>query len=340
MKLQKETTTLQFLDNTMTNYEVPFVIDRAVVEVNGGCNYACQMCPQTEGRGKDWLKKMSLADFESIIKQLAPAGLNVVNLEGSGEPTLNRNLPKYIEIVRKYGAKPFIFTNGNRLEGKFMQSCVDAGLALARFSVIGYDPLKYMEWMNTNAFHKVLTNAVEMQEYIAKTGSECLVASYHLILDNTDVPFEIEQYQKNFISIANTYAEIWKMHNWSGVYDVDYKRQGKKKTCGRPFSPDIVIRAGGSDNTKLSVAPCCQTLGRDGDADLGSVDGKTVEEVWNGERYQWLRQMHKEERFDEVSFCKDCDFLYEDTSVLVWKNNNLVDLNKMKGTRFTLEDYK
>lgn len=39
-------------------------------------------------------------------------------------------------------------------------------------------------------------------------------------------------------------------------------------------------------------------------------------------------------------FCKNCDFLYEDNEVLVWKNNDLVQINKMKGTKFNLGDYQ
>jgi len=325
------------------NFIIPLSIDRAVIEVNGGCNYTCQMCPQSakpDGRGKKWLKKISLKDFERIVSECAQHGLNVVNLEGSGEPTLNRNLPEYISIVRKYGAKPFIYTNGHRLQGNFMKECVDAGLALARFSVIGYNQLKYIQWMNIDGFEQVKKNAIEMKEYIESTGSDCLVASYHLILDNEKVDHEVEMYRKNFIDQVGTMAEVWKMHNWSGVYDPEYKRRGKKRTCGRPFSPDLTVRAGSSTGGKLSIAPCCQTLGRDDEADLGSIENKTIEEVWNGDRYRWLRQMHTEERFNEVSFCKDCDFLYEDSEVLVWKNNNLVSINKMKGTNFSLEDYK
>jgi hypothetical protein len=224
------------------------------------------------------------------------------------------------------------------LRGDFMKRCVDAGLALARFSIIGYNREKYKEWMARDAFDLLLKNATEMQRYVE--GTETIVASYHLILDNDNVEYEVEQYQKNFIYPANTYAEIWKMHNWSGIYDPDYKRKGQKRTCGRPFSPDLTIRAGGINGTKLSIAPCCQTLGRDAEADLGSIDGQSIESVWNGERYRWLRQMHTEKRFDEVSFCKDCDFLYEDNEVLVWKNNDLVHINKMKGTKFDLKDYK
>jgi uncharacterized Fe-S cluster-containing radical SAM superfamily protein len=319
-------------------YSIPLSIDRAVIEVNGGCNYTCAMCPQTNGRGKDWLKKMSLIDFERIVAEAAEYGLNVVNLEGSGEPTLNSNLPDYISIVRKYNAKPFIYTNGYNLRGDFMKKCVDAGLALARLSIIGYNREKYKEWMARDAFDLLLKNATEMQRYVE--GTETIVASYHLILDNDNVDYEVEQYRKNFIEPANTYAEIWKMHNWSGIYDPDYKRKGEKRTCGRPFSPDLTVRAGGINGTKLSIAPCCQTLGRDNDADLGSIESQSIESVWNGERYRWLRQMHTEKRFDEVPFCKDCDFLYEDNEVLVWKNNDLVHINKMKGTKFDLRDYK
>ena len=65
------------------------------------------MCPQdmrTEGRDKRFLRKMNLLEFENNVEQCAEMGLRVVNLEGSGEPTLNRNLPEYIKIVKKYGA--------------------------------------------------------------------------------------------------------------------------------------------------------------------------------------------------------------------------------------------
>jgi hypothetical protein len=44
-------------------------LERAVVEVFGGCNYKCQMCPQTTGRGKDWTRKMPLDMFEDIVDQ-------------------------------------------------------------------------------------------------------------------------------------------------------------------------------------------------------------------------------------------------------------------------------
>jgi pyruvate formate-lyase activating enzyme-like uncharacterized protein len=57
-------------------------IDRAVIEINGACNYSCTMCPQdtrTGGRNKDFLKKMGLEEFERNVADCAKHGLRVEN---------------------------------------------------------------------------------------------------------------------------------------------------------------------------------------------------------------------------------------------------------------------
>ena len=317
-----------------------FEIDRAVIEVNGGCNYTCKMCPQTNpdgttgARGKDWLKKMPLNMFEDAVAQCAEAGLNVVNLEGSGEPTLNRNLPDYIAIVKKYKALAYIFSNGFRMQGKFMNECVDAGLDFYRFSIIGYNKELYKKWMNSDNFDQTIENLHAMKEYAE--DKPCKVATYHLVLDNDNIDYEIDQYRK-IVDAAGVNTEIWKMHNWSGIYDPDYHRAGNIKTCGRPFSPDIVIRAGGTDGKMGGVHPCCQVLGRDDEAVLGHFSEMTVQEIMTGELYEQLREQHR--TGDYPSFCKDCDFLVDDPETLVYTNSGRTEMH-MNGTKFSLNDYR
>jgi wyosine [tRNA(Phe)-imidazoG37] synthetase (radical SAM superfamily) len=307
-------------------------IDRAVIEINGGCNYTCKMCPQTTAdgktgaRGKDWLKKMPLDMFEDAIRQTRP---RVVNLEGSGEPTLNRDLPRYIEIVKKYDAKAYIFSNGLRMQGKFMRDCVDAGLDFYRFSIIGYNAETYSKWMSSPNFDRVIDNMKQMRSY----ATNCAVASYHLILNNDNLEYEKEQYLK--LSEGGL-VEIWKMHNWSGVYSEADTRNGKLKTCGRPFSPDIVIRAGGVDGETGAVHPCCQVMGNDDAATLGHMSENTIEEIWNGPAYEALRDQHSTGDFPD--FCKGCDFLIDDPEVLVYSNHAKIDA--MHGTDFSLSEYK
>ena len=323
------------MKNTKT--ELDFYVERAVLEINGGCNYTCQMCPQTNpdgtsgARGKKWLKKMTLNDFERHILELKNWGLMVVQLEGSGEATLNNNLPEYIRICTENNVQSFIFSNGYKMQGSFMRDCVDAGLSLFRFSVIGFDSLSYMTWMRKNAFERVRDNATEMVEY--SSNKRTRIASYHLILDTNNIEEEVTAYRKNFVEPAGTLGEIWKMHNWSGVYRPNYQREGGQKTCGRPFAPELTIRANGM------VHPCCQVLGRDDEAVLGDLNHQTVKEVWNGSEYQKLRKLHIERKFEDTPYCADCDFLTDDTEVLVWKNSETAML-KMRGTKFNLNDYR
>ncbi len=317
-------------------------IDRAVIEINGGCNYTCKMCPQTfpdgthGARGKNWLKKMPLDEFEDYVAQCAEAGLRVVNLDGSGEVTLNRNLAEYVSIVKKYGAKAFMFSNGQRMKGDFMKEVVDAGCDFFRFSIVGYNEETYREWMNSPFFNPVVKNLHEMQEYVTKTNSSCTVATYHLILDNNRVDYERDEYLK-IVNSAGVKTEIWKMHNWSGVYKPDYGRDGAIKTCGRPFSPDVVIRAGGLGDSRGAVHPCCQVLGRDDEAVLGHMSDQRLEEIWYGEAYNTLRKQH--ETGDYPDFCKGCDFLIDDPEVLVYSNHGRENY-KMHGTEFSLNDYR
>lgn len=317
-------------------------IDRAVIEVNGGCNYSCTMCPQdarTGGRHKGFLRKMSLLEFEANVMECAKHDVRVINLDGSGEATLNRNLPEYIKIVKRYNALAVIFSNGYRMEGKFMQECVDAGLDFFRFSMIGSNPQKYQQWMNNYVgghFEKTVANIRAMKEYVNKTGSKCEIATYHLITDNDNLEQELAEY-KALVEDLGVKTEIWKMHNWSGVYDPEYHRQGGTRTCGRPFSPDIVIRAGGLDGRTGAVAPCCQVLGRDEEAVLGHTSEQTIEEIWYGEAYETLREQHRTGNYPD--FCKNCDFLIDDSNVLVYTNHNR-DLHHMYGTKFSLNEYR
>lgn len=311
-------------------------IERAVIEINGGCNYSCTMCPQSVGRTKSFLRKMPLTQFEDIVSQCAEHGVKVVNLEGSGEPTLNRDLAKYVEVVKRYGMKAFIFSNGFRMSGTLMKDTIDAGLDYFRFSVIGYDHETYLRWMNSRYFDKVLKNIKETKVYIDSTQSQCVLATYHLILNNDNTCAEVEKY-KAIAESLKVNTEIWKMHNWSGVYDPEYQRQGRKKTCGRPFAPDIVIRAGGIGDKTGAVHPCCQVLGRDEEAVLGHLSEQTMAEVWNGDVYNDLRKAHELEEYP--SYCQNCDFLVDDSSVLVYTNYDR-SLYHMHGTSFSLNTYR
>lgn len=308
--------------------------ERVVIEVSGGCNYSCRMCPQSSpGRPQGFLRKMDIKTFTSVLEQCAP--IRVINLEGSGEPTLLRDLPYYIRVAKRYADRVQMFTNGYRFEGSYMMECFDAGLDYARFSVIGYDPISYRKWMQLDGFDRVYENAEAALTYASSRGAH--VASYHLILDPAQEQAELQKYRDNWIDPLGIDAEVWRQHNWSGVYPTSQERRGPRKTCGRPFSPDLVVRAGGVGGKHAAVHPCCQVLGRDEEAVLGHLSHESVSDVWWGRAYAKLREQH--ETGDYPSFCRDCDFLIDDPEVLVWTNYDR-SLSHMHGTLFSLDEYR
>lgn len=322
-------------------------LQRIVMEVFGGCNYTCQMCPQTDpGRGKNFLRKMSLSEFEKILDMIVPKyGHPLINLEGSGEPTMAKDLAKYVKAVKSRNLKCYMYCNGAKLNGSFMKEVIDAGIDFIRFSVIGYNKEKYQKWMNIDNFELILNNIREARDYINEVKSECKLATYHLITDNSNIEFEINEYKKNVINKTKVLGYIWKMHNWSGNYEnKNARKKTQRRTCGRPSAPELTVRAGGQIGRTAGVVPCCQTLGPPNEAKsiLGHLDNNTFEEVYFGKEYEKLRQLHRDKKFDEIEYCKDCDFLYEDPETLIWTNDITATPNHMLGTPkdFILTDYK
>ncbi len=322
-------------------------LKRVVMEVFGGCNYTCQMCPQSNpGRGKNFTRKMKISEFERILDMIVPKyGNPQINLEGSGEPTMAKDLPVYVSAVKKRGLKCFMYCNGARLNGEFMRKVIDAGIDFVRVSVIGYNRDLYKKWMNIDNFNLILSNLKEIKQYIKSSGSTCQLSTYHLITDNNSEEFEIEEYKKNVIDkVGLDRSYIWKMHNWSGNYENKNERIGLKKTsCGRPFAPEITIRAGGEEGRTAAMVPCCQTLGPPNEEKsiLGHLDKQTFEDVYFGEKYENLRDAHTRKAFDEIDYCKNCDFLYQSKDILAWTNDKGAKLNNMLGTGedFILTEY-
>jgi len=319
-------------------------IRKAVIEVCGACNYKCKMCPHSfdGGRERPFRQMMNYQMYLDILDQLIDSEIEEIFLEGSGEPGMNKKLPKFIEAGYERGFKMSFITNGSLMKGQFMKDIVDAGLHFARFSVTGYNREKYKEWMSEDNLDMIIKNANDMIAYIKESGSEATIGSYHLILDNDNQDYEVEQYQKNFINkVPGIKASIWRMHNWSGVYDdiTWRKKKEARRSCGRPFSPDIIIRAGGNDGKKGAVVPCCMVLGQDSKAVLGHLSENTIEEVYYGEAYEHLRKMHREHRFDEIPYCKGCDMLYDTPEAVVWSNFD-TSYHNLTGGMFDMREFR
>ena len=71
-------------------------IRQLALEIYGGCNYSCTMCPQSTGRHRDFLKKLPIDVFAKVIEDGKRHGCTTVSLHGSGEATLHPEMPRFV----------------------------------------------------------------------------------------------------------------------------------------------------------------------------------------------------------------------------------------------------
>ena len=334
------------MKNISSNNSKDIKFKRVLMEIFGGCNYTCQMCPQSfPGRDKEFRRKIPIEKFDQILDKIVPKyGTPLIGLSGSGEATMAKDLDLYVNSVKNRGLKVFIYTNGERLSGDYMKKVIDAGIDFIRFSIIGYNKDVYKKWMNIDNFDLVKKNLKETIKYIAASKSNCLISTYHLICDNNKQNEELLEYKK-LINELNCKGYVWKMHNMSGNFkNSDNPRLGKKKSsCGRPFAPELTVRAGGLDSKFGAVTACCQTLGPPNEKSsvMGHLDSESVEEIYFGKKYEELREAHDKKDFDKIDYCKNCDYLYEDIESLVWTNDKTYTAGQMLGvgSDFNLFNY-
>jgi organic radical activating enzyme len=302
------------------NIEI-FVLD---AEINGGCNYKCRMCPQSQGREREFLRKLPLQVFEKMLDDAMQYGLKTVTLHGSGEPTLNKNFPDFVKLVKDRDLTCISFTNGKRLTEELSERLINAGIDVLRLSCIGYDKPTYEKWMEGGDFDLVRENARRFVRLAENTVTEMHIN--HLIIDPGNVDEEVKMYRRTWGEYTGARSEIWLMHNWSASEKilVNYQR-----------APLLQVRAGGLGAYGAVVA-CCMVLGHDSKAVLGHLETQTIEEIVSGEAYEKLRRAHTEERFDDIDYCKGCDQLFDTPEALVWcdipgreygQSKNLATLN-------------
>src|SRR4051812_25585864 len=115
------------------------VIKQLDLEINGGFNYAGPPLPPAHRPEKDFVQKLPFLVFEKILIDAARYGLDTVSLHGSGEPTLNRDMPKYVARVKSMGVRCMSFSNALRLDETMARGLIEVGLDVLRISAIGYD---------------------------------------------------------------------------------------------------------------------------------------------------------------------------------------------------------
>ncbi len=282
-------------------------------EVTDHCNASCIMCPRDEHETGREHGIMDQALYEDSIDEVVALGAEKIVLTGFGEPMLDKRLEKKIAYAHSKGLSTYIITNGSVLTGKRAKAILEAGLDEMRVSFYGMGSETYNAVMQGLEYEKTKAG---LEDFIAlrnKLGAKTKIQISYLVLPENEVDTEAF---KDYWEPRVEAIEIWKPHNFGDGKDYrDRVHDNDLKTsCGRPENGPLQIQWNGE------VIPCCYDYNNK--IILGNAFEQPVLEVLNNEKFQLLREAHRQKQFNQFPYCDQCDQLLPHADALVYTNRH------------------
>ena len=312
------------------------------VEVTNRCNSLCLTCPLTWG-GQEAKNDLGFAEFLALVDEL-PSVQRVV-LHGIGEPLLNHELPRMIAELKRRGATVLFNSNAIALTHRIQRKLIESRLDELRVSLDAARRETYARVRGVDAFEKVLSNVgamvrlqqelgVEkprlsvwftgMRDNIAELPDLVRAAAHHGIPE-----VHLQRLVYRGIGLAVKEQAIYHSHD-DEVYSAVERAMALAKelgvvltTSGRNRAPiDHNHPQGGSApwhgctrpwrlayvTANGNLLPCCIAPFTGVPYDsiiLGNVQGRSLADLWNGERYREFRARHAS-RDNPPECCRLC----------------------------------
>ena len=274
--------------------------DQIILEVTNHCNIRCKYC-HFHGDGAKRKRPLGFIKkelWQRIIKEIGnwPKQISLMT-HGAGEPLLYKELPELLAFARQYNNISLGFmTNGMLFNNEWTQRALDLSIDWLAFSVDGTDPKKH-------AFYRRGTDLELIEKHILnliKEKNKRGLTKPYIMLNMVVYP-GMEQEKERFV-------EKWIAHV-NRVMLSKFRPIGSKKLWkNRPsinFQPcpflfhQCVISFDGK------VGLCCEDINVD--VKLGDVYKQDILEIYNNQKINNIREMHRQGNLNNISLCSACD---------------------------------
>ena len=213
---------------------------------------------------------------------------------------MHKRFVDFIRISKKRGLETQVFTNGLLLNEKLSREIVAAGLDVMRFSVDGATQEVYELNRVGGNFETVYQNMADMVRIKNEAGSPIELMWQFIAMRNNEHEIGRARGMARKIGIpffVKTFAESIPA---STPLDPQYRRKLQPKPCQDIYRAIFVYWTG-------DVVPCCYDLA--GKEIMGNLAQKSLEEIWEGEKYRAFRKKTDEAALHpeaEPALCKSC----------------------------------
>ncbi|MBV8817916.1 MAG: SPASM domain-containing protein [Acidobacteriaceae bacterium] len=294
------------------------------IETTASCQLRCPACPTPVSLGRP-RGFFSESLFQQLMEQVSWP-LEAVSFGWSGEPLLNRSLPRMIAMAGVIGAVTYVSTNGLLLE-RDGDALLDSGLSVLRICLDGVDQGMAEKYRIGTDFDKVIqgtkrlverraarqlrTPSISLQMLVTR-DTEAYLSDFLALAEACGVD---EVYFKSFNlslsdwlpsshrqEMARTYLPVLPSSHRFLRYTLD--RSGEYALLPEILAaPCPEIESGVTILHTGDVVPCCEDFR--GSHRLGNIQQQSLEEIWRGAPYHALRM---KVRGRALSMCEECSY--------------------------------
>ncbi len=304
------------------------------IETTNYCNMKCVMCPRTifMKRKNVWIEDEIFEKVVDNIKPYSDEDLNnfwewldnntklnrnevsengfyfsVVSkclvLHGYGEPFLDKYLIKRLKLCNEKGIPTYFSCTPATMTIEKAVQAMENGLTVLKFSIDSLDDesIKKIRGKRAN-YEDAMTKINKLIEIKKERNFKTIFVPCMIALNNDDKNKEMQQKFLDYWKDKDVFAYIKSQDNrWLFENDKDLENFSHyaKQYCEYPWTSLTVMAEG-------NVVPCTQISNNE--LVLGNIKEESLEDIWNGENFRKLRQMHITGNFPKGHKCSErCD---------------------------------
>ncbi len=272
-----------------------------MMEASSACQLACPLCPLGNRTLERQSSLMPLATFQKVIDDVGRYVYHI-NINGMGEPLLNKNVPSMIEYAKKKNIYVDLYTNFQIQDNNLIERLVDAKLDSILIALDGATKEVYEKYRIKGKFENIINNIKllaeirkqkkssfpeiniqfvafehninqleQMKKLVTELGADNLLVKRPFLFWEKSAHGDGEQY----IAGQDEFS-MYKKDNNKITWDTK-----PKKVCEALWGSSVVTADG-------VVAPCC--FDYEGKMGFGNVNDCNFRDIWNNAKYQKFRK--------------------------------------------------
>jgi len=237
--------------------------------------------------------------MDNVGRSIDLRKLRELGLSAKGEPLLNKDFCRIVEIAKKELGISYVYisTNGALLNEAMVLKVLSSGLDSIKFSINAITRESYHGVHGKDEFDKVLTNLRFLLAQKEKSYPKLKLFISSITPTKTDKVFSFfREALGKYYPLMDGITVKPILFSPARYVSQDLKME-ITQSCPKPFN-EVWINPNGD------LALCC--VDYFGEVKLGNLLKSDFLSVWNGPIMQDIRRMHNERKFPDGHICLNC----------------------------------